>query len=62
MDFFSEIIGETVILGLDSLILGFCVKQLSKCKHILNALQVKLWLIEIKKSTIRETNLKGKLT
>lgn len=40
MDFFSEIIGETVILGIDSLILGFCVKQLSKCKHILNALQV----------------------
>ncbi|XP_053625542.1 mitochondrial E3 ubiquitin protein ligase 1 [Plodia interpunctella] len=39
MDFFSEIIGETVILGLDSLILGFCIKQLSKCKHILNALQ-----------------------
>ncbi|XP_063531283.1 mitochondrial E3 ubiquitin protein ligase 1 [Cydia strobilella] len=39
MDFFTEVIGETVILGLDSLILGFCVKQLSKCKHILNALQ-----------------------
>ncbi|XP_013140951.1 PREDICTED: mitochondrial ubiquitin ligase activator of nfkb 1-A [Papilio polytes] len=39
MDFFSEIIGETVVLGIDSLILGFCVKQLSKCKHILNALQ-----------------------
>lgn len=42
MDFFSEIIGETVILGIDTLILGFCVKQLSKCKHILNALQVNL--------------------
>ncbi|CAH2246178.1 jg27393 [Pararge aegeria aegeria] len=39
MDFFSEIISETVILGIDSLILGFCVKQLTKCKHILNALQ-----------------------
>ncbi|XP_060800430.1 mitochondrial E3 ubiquitin protein ligase 1 [Amyelois transitella] len=39
MEFLSEIIGETVILGLDSLILGFCIKQLSKCKHILNALQ-----------------------
>ncbi|CAG9585802.1 unnamed protein product [Danaus chrysippus] len=39
MDFLSEIIGETVILGIDSLILGFCVKQLSKCKHILDSLQ-----------------------
>ncbi|CAH2086846.1 unnamed protein product [Euphydryas editha] len=39
MDFFSEIVGETIILGIDSLILGFCVNQLSKCKHILNALQ-----------------------
>ncbi|XP_073943432.1 mitochondrial E3 ubiquitin protein ligase 1-like [Choristoneura fumiferana] len=39
MDFLSEVVGETVILGLDSLILGFCVRQLSKCKHILNALQ-----------------------
>lgn len=39
MDFLSEVIGETIILGIDSLILGFCIKQLSKCKHILNALQ-----------------------
>ncbi|KAG6448698.1 mitochondrial E3 ubiquitin protein ligase 1 [Manduca sexta] len=39
MDFLPEIIGETVILGLDTLILGFCMRQLSKCKHILNGLQ-----------------------
>ncbi|XP_072943357.1 mitochondrial E3 ubiquitin protein ligase 1 [Epargyreus clarus] len=39
MDFLGEIIGETIVLGLDSLLLTFCVKQLSKCKHILNALQ-----------------------
>ncbi|XP_041977519.1 mitochondrial E3 ubiquitin protein ligase 1 [Aricia agestis] len=39
MEFISEVIGETIILGIDSLILGFCVRQLSKCKHILNALQ-----------------------
>ncbi|XP_045490875.1 mitochondrial E3 ubiquitin protein ligase 1-like [Colias croceus] len=39
MDFFSEVIAEAIVLSIDSLILGFCVKQLSKCKHILNALQ-----------------------
>ncbi|KAI5635472.1 e3 ubiquitin ligase domain-containing protein [Phthorimaea operculella] len=39
MEFLSEVIGEAVVLSIDSLILGFCVKQLSKCKHILNTLQ-----------------------
>lgn len=39
MDFLSEVFGEVLILGLDSLVLGFCVKQLYNCKHILNSLQ-----------------------
>ncbi|VVC96616.1 unnamed protein product [Leptidea sinapis] len=39
MEFLSEVIGEAVVLSIDSLILGLCIKQLSKCKHILNTLQ-----------------------
>ncbi|KAG7306953.1 hypothetical protein JYU34_007077 [Plutella xylostella] len=55
MDFFSEIVGETVILGIDSLILGFCVKQLSKCKYILNALQTAP-VLDIDESLNKEIN------
>lgn len=40
LDFFSEVVGETFVLGVDTLIIGFCLRQLGKCKHILNALQV----------------------
>lgn len=39
MDIFSDIFAETLILGIDSLIIGFCVKQLCHCKHIINGLQ-----------------------
>ncbi|KOB58058.1 Uncharacterized protein OBRU01_25553 [Operophtera brumata] len=39
MDFFSDIAGETFVLGVDTLIIGFCLRQLGKCKHILNTLQ-----------------------
>ncbi|XP_022127953.2 mitochondrial E3 ubiquitin protein ligase 1 [Pieris rapae] len=55
MDFLSEVIGEAVILSVDSLILGFCVKQLSKCKHILNALQTAP-VLDIDNSLNKEIN------
>lgn len=42
MDFIHEIFGEALILSLDTIVLGFCIKQLYNCKNILNALQVRV--------------------